>query len=51
MSKTSKPKEQLNNSNYEIDTLPAVQLLEQTGYNIRFKSADGLTAIYISDKK
>lgn len=51
MSKTSKPKEQLNNSNYETETLPALQLSEQTGYNIRFKSADGLTEIYITDKK
>ncbi|WP_185218040.1 hypothetical protein [Sphingobacterium mizutaii] len=51
MSKTSKSKEQLNNSHFETATLPAVQLLEQTGYNIRFKTADGLTEIYITDKK
>ncbi|MBE8715317.1 hypothetical protein [Sphingobacterium hungaricum] len=51
MSKTSKPKEQLNSSDYETETLPALQLSEQTGYNIRFKSADGLTEVYISEKK
>lgn len=51
MSKTSKPKEQLNSNDYETETLPALQLSEQTGYNIRFKSADGLTEVYISEKK
>jgi len=51
MSKTSKPKEQMNHIDFEADELPVVQLSEQTGYNIRFKSADGLTEIYITDKK
>lgn len=51
MSKTSKPKEQLNSSDYETETFPALQLSEQTGYNIRFKSVDGLTEVYISEKK
>lgn len=49
-SKTSKPKEQMNHTNFETEDLPMVQLSEQTGYNMRFKSADGLTEIYISDK-
>ncbi|WP_433903494.1 hypothetical protein [Sphingobacterium puteale] len=51
MSKTSKPKEQLSNADFEATELPVVKLSEQTGYNIRFKSADGLTEIYITDKK
>ena len=50
MSKTSKPKEQMNHTDFETGDLPVVQLSEQTGYNIRFKSADGLTEIYITDK-
>ncbi|WP_264563037.1 MULTISPECIES: hypothetical protein [unclassified Flavobacterium] len=42
---------QINQYNFETETLPAVQLTEQTGYNIRFKTTDGLTEIYITDKK
>ncbi|SFS71433.1 hypothetical protein [Sphingobacterium wenxiniae] len=51
MSKSHKPKEQLNNIDFNTETLPPVKLTEQTGYNIRFKSDDGLTEIYITDKK
>ena len=51
MSKTSKPKEQMNHTDFETGDLPVVKLSEQTGYNIRFKSVDGLTEIYITDKK
>lgn len=51
MNNTHKPKEQLNSTNFETESLPTVKLKEQTGYNIRFKSEDGLTEIYITDKK
>ncbi len=50
MSKTHKPKDQLNSSNFETEHMP-LKLLEQTGYNLRFKSDDGLTEVYITDKK
>lgn len=50
MSKTHQPKEQLNSTDFEAESLP-LKLSEQTGYNIRFKSADGLTEVYITDKK
>lgn len=51
MSKGHKPKEQLNSTDFETESLPPVKLTEQTGYNIRFLSDDGLTEIYITDKK
>lgn len=51
MSKTAQPKEKLDNANFETETLPPVQLKELAAYNVRFKSADGLTEIYLSDKK
>ena len=51
MNKGYKPKEQLNSSNFETETLPATRLTEQASYAIRFKSTDGLTQIYITDKK
>lgn len=51
MSNASKPKEQMNHTDFETENLPVVQLSEIIGYNIRFKSADGLTEIYITDKK
>lgn len=50
MSKAHKPKDQLNSSNFETEHMQ-LKLLEQTGYNLRFKSADGLTEVYITDKK
>lgn len=51
MSKTAQPKEKMDNSNFETEILPAVKLKELASYNVRFKSADGLTEIYLSDKK
>ncbi|HLT87902.1 MAG TPA: hypothetical protein VKZ57_09940 [Sphingobacterium sp.] len=51
MNRGHKPKEQLNSTDFETESLPPVKLKEQTGYNIRFLSEDGLTEIYITDKK
>lgn len=51
MSRGHKPKEQLNSTDFETEPMPQVGLKEQTGYNIRFVSDDGLTEIYITDKK
>ncbi|SDD27145.1 hypothetical protein [Niabella drilacis] len=51
MSKSFKAKEQLESTRFETETLPPLKLSEQTGYNIRFKSTDGLTEVYITDKK
>lgn len=50
MSKSHQPKEQLNSAHFEADGIP-LKLEEQTGYNLRLKSADGLTEVYITDKK
>ena len=51
MNQGHKPKEQLNSTDFEAESMPLVELKEQTGYNIRFLSDDGLTEIYITDKK
>lgn len=51
MNKGYKPKEQLNSNDFETESMPAVKLREQTGYNVRFKSIDDLTEVYITDKK
>lgn len=51
MHKGYKPKEELNNIDFETESMSPLKLTEQTGYNIRFKSSDGLTEIYITDKK
>jgi len=51
MSRGHQPKEQMNSTDFEAEAMPAVKVVEQTGYNIRFKSDDGLTEIYITDKK
>ena len=51
MNRGYKPKEQLNNTDFEVQSMPPVKITEQTGYNISFKSDDGLTEIYITDKK
>lgn len=51
MHKGYQPKEQLNNVDFETEPMSPLKLSEQTGYNIRFKSADGLTEVYITDKK
>lgn len=50
MSRGHQPKEQMNSTDFEAEALPAVKVIEQTGYNILFKSDDGLTEIYITDK-
>ncbi|MFD1770248.1 hypothetical protein [Sphingobacterium suaedae] len=50
MHKTSKPKEQLNSTAFEAQGIPSV-LTEQEGYMIHFKSTDGKTTFYITDKK
>lgn len=51
MNRSHKPKEQLNSTDFETESMSPVKLKEQTGYNIRFLSDDGLTEIYITDKK
>lgn len=51
MNRGYKPKEHLNSADFESENMPPVKLTEQTGYNISFKSYDGLTEIYITDKK
>lgn len=51
MNRGHKPKEQLNSTDFETESMPPVKLTEQTGYNLRFKSDDGLTEVYITDKK
>lgn len=51
MNKTHKPKEQLNSTDFETESLPPVKLAERTGYNLYFKSDDGLTEVYITHKK
>lgn len=50
MSQVHRPKEQLSSTDFEPEHLP-LKLSEQTGYNLRFQSADGLTEVYITDKK
>lgn len=51
MSKSFKPEEQLNSTEFELESLPPVKLLEQSGYHIRFESDDRLTEIHITNKK
>lgn len=51
MSKNAQPKAQMDSVNFEIETLPALQLKELKPYSVRFKSADGLAEVYLSDKK
>lgn len=48
--KNHQPKETLNNTEFASEALPAVKIKEQTSYNIRFVSEDGLTTVYITDK-
>jgi len=50
MSKTSKPKEQLDNRNYEPEGTP-MKITEQAGYLINLKSVDQGLEIYFTDKK
>lgn len=49
MSKTSKPKEQLDNSTFEAEGTP-VKITEQAGYLINLRSADQGLEIYFTDK-
>ncbi|WP_181151342.1 hypothetical protein [Sphingobacterium gobiense] len=51
MNSAHRPKEEMNSTSFESKSLPPVKLTEQTGYNVRFKSDDGLTEIYITDKQ
>ncbi|RAV28960.1 hypothetical protein [Sinomicrobium soli] len=51
MSKQHKPGSQLNSTDFETGSMTPVKISEQSGYDIRFKSEDGLTEIYITDKK
>ncbi|WP_133166277.1 hypothetical protein [Sphingobacterium haloxyli] len=51
MSRGHKPKEQLNSTDFETENMLPVRLVEQTGYDIRLKSDNGLLEIYITDKK
>ena len=51
MSQVHKPKEELNSTDFESETMTSLKLMEQTGYNLRFKSEDGLTEVYITEKK
>ena len=50
MSKTAKPKEQLNSINFEQETI-AVKAKELAAYQKSFVSQDGLVEIYFSEKK
>lgn len=50
MSKTSKPKEQLESNSFEIEGTP-VKITEQASYLINLKSADGGMELYFTDKK
>ncbi len=50
MSKVSRPKEELDSVNFENERMD-LHLVEQAGYNIRFKSPDKRTELYITDKK
>lgn len=50
MSKTSKPKEQLDNSNFEMEGIPA-KITEQSSYMINLKSTDGNIELYFTDKE
>ena len=50
MSKTSKPKEQLDNSHFEPEGT-SVKITEQAGFLINLKSVDGGVELYFTDKK
>lgn len=50
MSKTHKPKEALNSTDFEAEVTPVI-ITEQAGYIINMKSTDGRLEIYITDKK
>lgn len=50
MSKTSKPKEQLESTSFETEGTP-VKIMEQASYLINLKSEDGGMEIYFTDKK
>lgn len=50
MSKSHKPKEQLNSSDFETEGIP-VTISEQQGYMITFKAVDGTMDISVTDKK
>lgn len=49
MSKTSKPKEQLGSTDFEMDGTP-VKITEQASYMINLKSIDGGIEFYFTDK-
>lgn len=50
MSKTSKPKDQLNSTSFEQETI-TVKAKELEPYQKSFVSEDGLVEIYLSEKK
>ncbi|MEI2271735.1 hypothetical protein OHD16_06235 [Sphingobacterium sp. ML3W] len=50
MSKTSKPKEQLESNSFETEGTP-VKITEQASYLINLKSEDGGMEMYFADKK
>lgn len=50
MNKTHKPKEELNNTDFETEGTP-VKITEQAGYMINMKSTDDKMEIYITTKK
>ena len=51
VSNHAQPKESMNSTDFEQQSLPAIKITEQTGYNLRFKSSDGLIDAYFTDKK
>lgn len=50
MSKTHKPKEELNSTDFETEGTP-VKITEQAGYMINMKAIDGKMEIYLTEKK
>ncbi|MFD2556603.1 hypothetical protein [Sphingobacterium tabacisoli] len=50
MSKTHKPKEELNSTDFESEGTPA-KITEQAGYMINMKAVDGKMEIYFTEKK
>ncbi|MDF2515320.1 MAG: hypothetical protein K0R59_616 [Sphingobacterium sp.] len=50
MSKTSKPKEQMDSNSFETQGIP-LKITEQAGYLINLKSEDGTMEVYFVDKK
>ncbi len=50
MSKTHKPKEELNSTDFETEGKPS-KITEQSGYSVNLKAIDGKMEIYFTEKK